>query len=103
MRVCSVAMARAMAVALVLAAGSWPISTPADTAAEHLSKGEALFAARDFSGAIHEYREAVRLKPRDPRAHFDLGLALKSKDDLARDPAKLDFELSWRMTLPGAL
>lgn len=25
-----------------------------------------------------------------------------SQDQLARDPAKLDYELSWRMTLPGA-
>jgi len=82
MRLCSLAVAPALAVTLVLAVACWPMATPADTAAEHLSKGNELLAAKDFSGAIHEYREAVRLSPRNPRAHFELGLALKSKGDL---------------------
>jgi tetratricopeptide (TPR) repeat protein len=68
--------------ALAVFLATWPMPTPADSSTEHLSKGETLFAAKDFSGAIHEYREAVRLNPRDPKGHFELGLALKSKGDL---------------------
>ena len=56
--------------ALAVFLGTWPIPTPADSSTEHLSKGETLFAAKNFAGAIHEYREAVRLNPRDPKATF---------------------------------
>ena len=53
-----------------------------DSASKHASKGESLFAAGDFDGAIKEFRLAVRLNPRSSKEHFELGLALKAKGDL---------------------
>jgi tetratricopeptide (TPR) repeat protein len=46
-----------------------------------LEWGDALLARGDTVGALAEYREALRLDPKDARAHGLLGLALQGKED----------------------
>ena len=40
-----------------------------------MALGASLARARDFEAAVAEYREAVRLRPTDPRMHYNLGTA----------------------------
>ena len=46
--------------------------------------------ARDFEGAIKEYRGAIEKEPNNPMGHYRLGAAQLAKGDLA------EAELSWQ-------
>ena len=48
----------------------------------HFQNGETLRAQKNFSGAVTEYREAIRLKPDYPAAHAGLANALADKGEL---------------------
>src|SRR5438094_614575 len=48
----------------------------------HFQNGEILRAQKNFSGAVTEYREAIRLKPDYPAAHAGLANALADKGEL---------------------
>src|SRR5215469_3197461 len=55
----------------------------ADRADEHLQRGNVLAQKQDWSGAAVEYREALRLRPRYPEAHYNLANALEVRGDRA--------------------
>ncbi|HXQ39631.1 MAG TPA: tetratricopeptide repeat protein, partial [Candidatus Udaeobacter sp.] len=42
----------------------------------HVNLGNALYDKGDLDGAIIEYRVAIQLNPKDPKASYDLGNAL---------------------------
>ncbi len=48
----------------------------------HFQNGQTLRAQKNFSGAVTEYREAIRLKPDYPAAHAGLANALADKGEL---------------------
>src|SRR6266566_4125665 len=48
----------------------------------HFQNGETLRAQKNFSGAVTQYREAIRLKPDYPAAHAGLANALADKGEL---------------------
>jgi tetratricopeptide (TPR) repeat protein len=47
-----------------------------------VSKGDASYTARDFDGAIREYRVAIEKEPNNPMGHYRLGEAMLAKGDL---------------------
>jgi Flp pilus assembly protein TadD len=51
--------------------------------------------ANDLTGAIEKFREAIRLSPDDPQAHYQLALALTRRG--AREEARLEFEAARRL------
>jgi tetratricopeptide (TPR) repeat protein len=55
-----------------------------------IDKGDAAYVARDFEGAIKEYRTAIEKEPSNPMGHYRLGAAQLAKGDLA------EAELSWQ-------
>jgi tetratricopeptide (TPR) repeat protein len=65
--------------ALALAACS---RSPRAREAAHLSKGQQLFEQKDFPRAILEFRGATQAMPRDPEAHYRLGLAYWKTGDV---------------------
>jgi tetratricopeptide (TPR) repeat protein len=48
----------------------------------HVAKGRAFIAKRDFSRAILEFRNAVKLNPDDADAYYDLGTAFAGAQDV---------------------
>src|SRR5882672_7552843 len=61
-----------------------PAAVSAETATEHLSRGNNFAAAGDLESAITEYRAALLIKPDFFEAHANLANALKAKGDLDR-------------------
>jgi tetratricopeptide (TPR) repeat protein len=87
--------------------------TAADSAEMHMIMGGELGREGDHGGAIAQYREAIRLNPMLPGAHFELAEQLRTSPDKAlNDQAEGEYnaalrvnqydELSWRQ-LGGVL
>ena len=57
--------------------------------------GTALLAIDDLPGSIAELEEAARLAPKDPKAHFELGRALRKSGQTER--AKQEFAASQKL------
>src|SRR5437879_4829203 len=55
------------------------VSTPTNTASEHLNQGTKLFADGKLDEAIAQYERALKLSPDDEDAHYNLGVALARK------------------------
>jgi tetratricopeptide (TPR) repeat protein len=53
-----------------------------EIAKQHYERGVELIQLRDWTAAIHEFREVIRLVPRHAGAHFHLGDALRGGGDL---------------------
>jgi tetratricopeptide (TPR) repeat protein len=81
--------------------------TAADSAEMHMIMGGELGREGDHAGAIAQYREAIRLNPMLPGAHFELAEQLRTSPDKAlNDQAEGEYnaairvnqydELSWR-------
>ena len=79
----------------------------ADSAEMHMVMGGELGREGDHAGAIAQYREAIRLNPMLPGAHFELGEQLRTSPDKAlNEQAEGEYnaalrvnqydELSWR-------
>ncbi|MGB2889909.1 MAG: tetratricopeptide repeat protein, partial [Candidatus Acidiferrales bacterium] len=51
------------------------------SAEDHLKRGNELRSKKDWDAAIAEYREALRLNPKNADAHRVLGAALRDKGD----------------------
>ena len=64
-------------------------------AACHEKLGRALLATNDLPGSIGELEEATRLDPKDPKAHFELGRALRQAGQTER--AKQEFDASQKL------
>ena len=60
----------------------------------HYLLGNVLFRSHDTDGAIAEYRKAIELAPSQPRAYFQLALALRSKQDQAGEQDMLQQALT---------
>jgi tetratricopeptide (TPR) repeat protein len=60
---------------------------------EAVKKGDNAFVARDFDGAIAQYRTALTSEPQNPLGHYRLGEALLAKGDMA------EAEASWQAGL----
>ena len=54
---------------------------------EQLKKGDDLYVARDFDGAIAAYREAITKEPQRPLGHYRIGEAHLAKNDTAEAEA----------------
>ncbi len=54
---------------------------PATRAAEYIQKGKAALTAKDYSRAILQFKNAVRVHPKDAEAHYQLGLAFLANGD----------------------
>lgn len=52
------------------------------SAEDHLKRGDELRSERNWDGAIAEYRDAVRLNPKNGDPHYNLGVVLEKKRDL---------------------
>lgn len=69
-----------------------------DSARMHQILAQHLINEGDAKRAVEQYREALRLDPRLPGIHFELGEALLQDQsltqDLARDAAKKEFEIA---------
>jgi tetratricopeptide (TPR) repeat protein len=87
--------------------------TAADSAEMHMIMGGELGREGDHAGAIAQYREAIRLNPMLPGAHFELAEQLRTSPDIAlNEQAEGEYnaalrvnqydELSWRQ-LGGVL
>jgi len=50
----------------------------------HEKLGRALLVTHDIPGSIAELEEAARLDPKDPKAHFELGRALRQAGQTER-------------------
>ncbi len=61
----------------------------------HEKLGRALLASNDLPGSIAELEEATRLDPNDPKAHFELGRALRQDGQSER--AKQEFAASQKL------
>lgn len=61
----------------------------------HEKLGRALLATNDLPGSIAELEEATRLDPKDPKAHFELGRALRQAGQTER--AKEEFAASQKL------
>ncbi|MBK7578628.1 MAG: tetratricopeptide repeat protein [Myxococcales bacterium] len=48
---------------------------------EQLKKGDDLFVARDFDGAIGAYKDAITKEPQNPMGHYRIGEAHLAKND----------------------
>jgi tetratricopeptide (TPR) repeat protein len=48
---------------------------------ESLKKGDDLYVARDFDGAIGAYRDAITKEPQNPMGHYRIGEAHLAKND----------------------
>jgi tetratricopeptide (TPR) repeat protein len=60
-----------------------------ETAAEHYSRGDALFAKDDVSGAVAEYEASLRLNPNSTKALNSLAsIYAEAEDTKLRNPAK---------------
>ena len=81
--------------------------TAADSAEMHMIMGGELGREGDHGGAIAQYREAIRLNPMLPGAHFELAEQLRTSPDKAlNEQAESEYhaairvnqydELSWR-------
>jgi tetratricopeptide (TPR) repeat protein len=57
-------------------------SAPEENAIAHHNLGTALRDKKDLDGAIREFKEAIRLDPKDGHAHTNLGTALHDKKDV---------------------
>jgi len=66
-----------------------------DNGVAHLNLGAALEAAGRGDEALPHHREAVRLKPRDPRALVNLGQALAARGDRAGARARYEEALGF--------
>src|SRR5689334_2777501 len=62
---------------LIAASVSWHAGCArlADRRAAYLAKGKAYLEQKDGARAVLEYRNAVRLDPKDAEAHYQLGMA----------------------------
>jgi TolA-binding protein len=58
-----------------------------------IDKGDAAYAARDFDGALKDYREAIEKEPQNPMGHYRVGSVQLAKGDLA------EAEQSWQAGL----
>lgn len=56
---------------------------------EALKKGDDLYVARDFEGAIAAYRDAIAKEPQNPMGHYRMGEAQLAKGDMQ------EAEASW--------
>ena len=61
----------------------------------HEKLGTALLATGDIPGSVAELEEAVHLEPKDPKAHFELGRALRRAGQTER--AKQEFAASQQL------
>lgn len=61
----------------------------------HEKLGRALLATNDLPGSIAELEEATRLDPNDPKAHFEMGRALRQAGQTER--AKQEFAVSRKL------
>ena len=59
-----------------------------------VSKGDAAYAARDFDGAVKEYRTAIEKEPNNPMGHYRLGETMLAKTNL--DEAEQSFQTALR-------
>jgi Flp pilus assembly protein TadD len=52
-----------------------------------IDSGNASFRAKDFDAAARRYASAIAIQPKDPAAHYGLGMALSrlGRDDEARE------------------
>jgi tetratricopeptide (TPR) repeat protein len=55
---------------------------PDARAAEYIQKGKAALAAKDYSRAILQFKNAVRVRPKNAEAYYQLGLAFLANGDL---------------------
>ena len=56
---------------------------------ESLKKGDDLYVARDFEGAIAAYRDAIAKSPQNPMGHYRMGEAQLAKGEIQ------EAEASW--------
>jgi tetratricopeptide (TPR) repeat protein len=54
---------------------------------EQIKKGDDLYVARDFDGAIAAYKEAITKEPQHPLGHYRIGEAHLAKNDTAEAEA----------------
>jgi tetratricopeptide (TPR) repeat protein len=96
--------ARVCCAALALALAFGCSSDPEATAREHVSKGDAYVANRQFSGAIIEYRNALKARPERADVHYKLAQAYLESGDPGKaygayaraadlDPSNVDAQL----------
>jgi tetratricopeptide (TPR) repeat protein len=55
---------------------------PAARAADYIERGKASLNARDFSRAILQFKNAIRVHPKETEAYYQLGLAFLANGDL---------------------
>ena len=69
-------------------------------AEEHRTKGNRLFAAKDWAAAKAEYDEGIKRNPKDPRLYLNRAAALtklKAYSDALKDLDFREAQLMWRL------
>lgn len=56
-------------------------ANPLLKSASHYNRGNALFRQNDWAGAIEAYKESLRVNPRDEDAKYNLGVAMRTKQN----------------------
>jgi len=58
-------------------------NSPVAQGAKYLKKGDSLVAKKDYPRAVLEFKNAIRVKPKDPEPYYRMGLAYLEMRDLA--------------------